>query len=101
MLFRIISNYFENTIKPINSSCGQNARLLNVKAGGACVYIFIIMLNCDKKVGSKVLLKINCYQQQYPYLIFKLHITYEHYGRMLEPNSANITTNNVTSCEGS
>jgi hypothetical protein len=36
MLFReIIAVYSENGMKPINTLCGQNAELLNVKVDGA------------------------------------------------------------------
>jgi hypothetical protein len=36
MLFtEIIAIYSENHTKPINTFCGQNAKLLNVKAGDA------------------------------------------------------------------
>jgi hypothetical protein len=35
MLFKeIIAVYHENHTKPINTLCGQNAELLNVKSGG-------------------------------------------------------------------
>jgi hypothetical protein len=38
LLFRkIIAVYSENQTKPINALCGQNAELLNVKAGGTLV----------------------------------------------------------------
>jgi hypothetical protein len=32
----IIAVYYENHMKPINTLCGQNTELLNVKAGGTC-----------------------------------------------------------------
>jgi hypothetical protein len=38
MLFReIIDVNFESYIKPINTLCGQNAELMNVKEGDTCV----------------------------------------------------------------
>jgi hypothetical protein len=39
MLFKeIFAVYFENPKKPINTLCGKNAELLNVKAGGTYSY---------------------------------------------------------------
>jgi hypothetical protein len=39
MLFKeIISVYSENNVKLINTFCGQNAELLNIKAGGTYNY---------------------------------------------------------------
>jgi hypothetical protein len=39
MLFgEIITVYFENNRKPINTVCGQNVDLLIAKAGGTCNY---------------------------------------------------------------
>jgi hypothetical protein len=40
MLFRGILVHPENDIKPINTQFWQNAGLLNVKAGGMCIYIY-------------------------------------------------------------
>jgi hypothetical protein len=38
MLKDIIAVYSENYTKPINTPCGQNTELLNVKAGGTYSY---------------------------------------------------------------
>jgi hypothetical protein len=38
LLKDIISLYSENNAKLINTLCGQNAKLLDVKAGGAYIY---------------------------------------------------------------
>jgi hypothetical protein len=41
-LFReIIAVYSENHTKPINTLCGQNAELLDVKTGGAYSYHWV------------------------------------------------------------
>jgi hypothetical protein len=43
MLFRVIIGvYSEKLSKPINTHCGQNAELLNVKAGGAYNYQYAL-----------------------------------------------------------
>jgi hypothetical protein len=38
MLFRKIIAYSKNHVKLINTLCGQNAQLLNIKAGGTYSY---------------------------------------------------------------
>jgi hypothetical protein len=44
MFKEMIEVYSENNIEAINTLCGQNADLLNVKAGGACGH------HCEIKV---------------------------------------------------
>jgi hypothetical protein len=38
----VIALYFEDHTKPIDKLCGQNAELLNVKAGGIYTYHYAL-----------------------------------------------------------
>jgi hypothetical protein len=54
ILFReIIPVYSENHMKPINTLCGQNAELLNVKVGGT--YSYHCAFKCQVKRNSEII----------------------------------------------